>query len=375
MRVTMRLAQLFICVLTYILTISFVFVPAVVVQADDMPLHFAGFELEQYLCSKVLDKQKRSASSRKTRPLKKVLSDDFQLRGQSDSLPPLRLSSEPHCEPSFYEQSVAACPSQSWSGQAWTWQFLPDGFVYDSYLAGVNESRLAGVFNYDKDVHWIWDITLGGKLPFLRFGNKSSLFPEGFQIDIEGSSHLRLDFENEMDMDAADFRAGMPFTYGNQIWQVKTGYYHVSSHLGDERILRLQKEGVPHKRINYVREAWILGFSYYIRPTLRVYAEADYAFSRGECTRPWHFQFGAEYAAKYPTNGFWGKPFAAVNILLLQEHDYDGNITVQAGWQWRGKRNQVFRIGVQYFGGVSEQYEHIMAKREHKVGFGLWYDF
>lgn len=302
------------------------------------------------------------------------------VRGQTNDqtgngLPPLRLNSDQSWSSNSLGESSASCmPATPCTGQAWRWHLLPDGFIYDSYMAGVHESRMAAVFNNDKDVDWIWDITLGGKLALLRYGNNSALFPEGFQIDVEGSSHLRLDFENEMDMDAADFRAGLPFSYGNGIWQFKTGYYHVSSHLGDERILRLQNEGKPHYRINYVREAWIFGFSYNIRPTLRVYAEADFAFSTGECTKPWHFQFGAEYASKYPTNGFWGKPFAAINVRLLQEHDYDGNICIQAGWQWRGTRNQVFRVGLQYFGGVSEQYEHI-AHREHKIGFGLWYDF
>ncbi|MCL2743482.1 MAG: DUF1207 domain-containing protein [Planctomycetaceae bacterium] len=258
--------------------------------------------------------------------------------------------------------------------QPHAWRMFPDGFIYPNYLAGVNESRLASVFNNDRDIDNIWDITLGGRFGLLRYGNKNPFFPEGFQIDIEGSSHLRLDFENDRDVDAADFRAGMPLTFGNAIWQFKTGYYHVSSHLGDERILRLQAAGVPHNRINYVREAWLLGASYRFHPSFRLYAEADYAFCTGEQTRPWHFQFGMEYSPVYPANYGRGTPFAAVNVLLLQEHNYDGSICFQAGWQWKGHRNQILRLGFQYFGGVSEQYEHI-AKREHKVGFGIWYDF
>jgi hypothetical protein len=144
--------------------------------------------------------------------------------------------------------------------------------------------------------------------------------------------------------------------------------------MGDERILRLQNQGINPQRINYFREAILLGVSYRIRPSVKLYADADIAVERGERTKTWHFQFGAEWSSLYPTNEFWGKPFAAVNVLLLQERNYDGSITIQTGWQWRGQRNQVFRIGVQYFGGVSEQYEHL-AKREQKIGIGCWYDF
>ncbi|MDR2440935.1 MAG: DUF1207 domain-containing protein [Planctomycetaceae bacterium] len=297
------------------------------------------------------------------------------------TIPPFWFDS--HSELSTSELSASRVPSvpvsdtvtmQTWKNQAWTWQLFPSSLIYPSYLAGVNESRLGGVWNHDEDLRWMWDITLGGRVPAIRYGSRNILFPEGFQLDLEGSAHIRLDLENQMDMDAQDFRFGFPVSYGNKIWQVRTGYYHVSSHMGDERILRLQSQGIDPQRLNYVREAFILGFSYRLRPSIKLYIEADYAFWLGERTRPWHFQFGAEWSSSYPTNEFWGKPFAAVNIRLLQEQHYDGNITIQAGWQWRGAHNQLFRLGLQYFGGISEQYEHL-SKREHKIGIGLWYDF
>ncbi|MDR1964436.1 MAG: DUF1207 domain-containing protein [Planctomycetaceae bacterium] len=299
--------------------------------------------------------------------------NQIRFLGQTtETLPPLWLDAQP--ELPTRHSSVVAAPMQIRENQPWTWQLFPNSLIYPSYLAGVNESRLGGVWNYDEELGWMWDITLGGRAPVLRYGNRSTLFPEGVQLDLEGSVHLRLDLENRMDMDAQDFRFGLPISYGNKIWQVRTGYYHVSSHMGDERILRLQSLGIDPHRLNYFREAILFGFSYRLRPSLKLYADADVAVSRGEQTKAWHFQFGAEYSSLYPTNEFWGKPFAAVNILLLQERNYDGNITVQAGWQWRGSHNQVFRMGIQYFGGISEQYEHL-AKREHKIGIGLWYDF
>jgi hypothetical protein len=298
-----------------------------------------------------------------------------QFLGQTaETLPPLWFDSHTELQLPSHRALSERVTMQTWENHPWTWQLFPASLIYPSYLANVNESRLGGVWNHDEDLDWIWDITLGGRAPFLRYGNRSVLFPEGFQIDLEGSVHLRLDLENQVDMDAQDFRFGVPISYGNKIWQVRTGYYHVSSHMGDERVLRLQQQGIDPKRLNYFREALLLGFSYRLRPNIKLYAEADYAFLLGERTRPWHFLFGAEYSSLYPTNEFWGKPFAAVNIMLLQEHQYDGNITIQAGWQWRGAHNQLFRIGIQYFSGISEQYEHI-ANREHKIGIGLWYDF
>ena len=259
---------------------------------------------------------------------------------------------------------------------AWTWQLFPDGTMYPAYLASVNESRFASVWNKDDNLSWIWDITLGGQTPLLRYGTRNSGLPEGFQLDIEGSVHLRLDIERERDLDAADFRFGIPISYAVKNWQLKTGYYHLSSHLGDERILRLHDEmEFPYGRTNYVREAWILGVAYRPNRDIRLYAEADFAFWLGEGTKPWHFQFGAEYSPIAPAGGWVGRPFAAVHFRLLQERNYDGNFCLQCGWQWRGPRNQLLRIGLQYFTGISEQYEYLYVKRENKVGIGLWLDW
>ena len=307
----------------------------------------------------------------------------------ADDFPPIRLSPEQSgvCDPDMIR-------NVSVQTENWSWQLFPDGFMYPTYLAAV-QNRLGGVWNYDDDFGWMWDITLGGRAPILRYGNKSGLFPEGWQLDMEGSVHLRLHLDESMDMEANDFRFGLPISYGTKIWQFRTGYYHVSSHIGDERILRYHQQygnnggdpAIPNSgydlgtrqgsdyRINYYREALL--FSYAVRPTpnTRLYAEADYAVMLGERTKPWHFQFGAEYSPVYPARGGWGTPFAAVNTRLMQEHNFDGNVTVQMGWQWRGSHNQLFRIGVQYHGGVSDQYEFIVYRREHKVGLGIWYDF
>ena len=302
----------------------------------------------------------------------------------SSDLPPVRLSPESSsfvCEPSMIQ-------NVSIHTENWTCQMFPDGFIYPAYLAAV-QNRLGGVWNHDPDLNWIWDITLGGRAPLLRYGNNSALFPEGWQLDLEGSVQLRLGLNNGMDMEANDFRFGLPLSYGTKIWQARTGYYHVSTHVGDERMLRYyaateapynfpvtgQYSRDTGHRLNYYREAWL--FSYALRPTpnTRLYAEADYAFMQGNLTKPWHFQFGAEYSPGYPARRGWGTPFAAVNVRLMQEHDFDGNLTLQTGWQWRGSHNQLFRMGVQYFTGVSEQYSFLMHPREHKVGIGVWYDF
>jgi len=257
------------------------------------------------------------------------------------------------------------------SDRPWGWQLLPDGLIYHSYMAGVKEPRLGCAWNYEKHWGWMWDITLGGRVGILRYGtDDDGVRPQGFQLDLEGAAMPRLDLEHERDVISADFRAGVPLTFGIGAYQTKFGYYHLSSHLGDEFMLRFPSV----ERINYSRDVLIWGHSLYLCDDLRVYAEAGWAFYYDGGTKPWEFQFGIDYSPVAATGSFRGAPFAAINWQIQQELNYSGRLVTQAGWQWRSDSGQVLRTGVQYFTGNSEQFE-FYRDYEEKVGWGIWYDF
>ncbi len=254
--------------------------------------------------------------------------------------------------------------------RGWSFQLLPEGLIYHSYLAGVKESRLASAWNYEKDWGWMWDVTLGGRVGILRYGSEGGSRPEGWQLDIEGAAMPRLDLEHERDVIAADFRAGVPLTFGRGPYQTKFGYYHLSSHLGDEFMLRFPDV----ERINYSRDVLVWGHSLYWGDDLRFYAEAGWAFCSDGGSEPWEFQFGIDYSPVAATGCLRGAPFAAINWQIQQELDYSGRLVVQAGWQWRGATGRLFRIGAQYFNGKSEQFE-FYRDYEEKIGMAIWYDF
>lgn len=253
------------------------------------------------------------------------------------------------------------------------WEVLPDGLIYRSYQAGPRESRL-GLHTHNIESGGqsgiFWDATLGGRKGLLRYGNGDAVNPIGWQLDIEGSTVVRLNLDEARDVDASDFRFGVPLSYtaGDGV-SYKMGYYHVSSHLGDELIART---GV-NSRINYVRDALIAGVSYQLTPSLRVYGETAWAFFTAGGAEPWEFQFGAEWARPGPT-GFGGTPFVATNAHLRQETDFSGDWTLQTGWLWRGDTGSTLRLGLHYMNGKSTQYQ-FFARNEEQTGFGIWYDF
>ena len=255
------------------------------------------------------------------------------------------------------------------SEQGFGWQLMPQGLIYRQYLAGVKESRFRGVWSSGKGEGNLLDASLGGQVGLLRYGSFGNGKPVGWQLGIEGAGQIRLDVDQDADVDAADFRIGVPLTWGDEITQVKFAYYHLSSHVGDEYLLK--HPGFP--RLNYSRNVLVLGYSIYPSELWRVYAEIGYAVS-SDVSQQWETQFGIDYAPNGAT-GFRGAPFAAVNSHLRQEVDYGGNFVFQAGWAWRrSPASGMFRVGVEYYNGKSDQYSFYNIS-EQKVGFGIWYDY
>jgi hypothetical protein len=263
-----------------------------------------------------------------------------------------------------------AWPASPYDGpQPRRWQLLPDGLLYPSYLAGVQEPRLGSTIFHEDDLGTLWDAAVGGRVGIARFGTPGPR-GEGFQLDAEGAAFPRLDLDHEQDLMSVDFRGGMPLTWREGPFETKLAYYHTSSHLGDEFIVS-HPEAV---RINYVRDAIVLGSALRPTPDWRLYAEAGYAFHTSGGAEPWEFQFGAEYSPLW-ADGCGGSPFLAANALLREEVDFSGHFVLQTGWQWRSPRSgSLLRLGFHYLNGKSSQ-QQFFNTHEQQIGGGLWFDY
>jgi hypothetical protein len=248
-------------------------------------------------------------------------------------------------------------------------QVLPVGLLYTSYLASVREPRIACQWMGDRTQGAIWDVALGGRVAIMRWGTSNPRNLQGTEIQLEGAGLPQLSAAEEMDLMACDYRFGIPVAFAHGRHHYKVGYYHISSHLGDEWMIRYPSL----VRINYARDAMVVGYSFYPVPAWRFYVEGAYAFGAGECTEPWEFQFGIDYSPAEPT-GIRPVPFMAINAHLREENDFGGNVNFQVGWQWRGVTGNLLRMGMQCYVGQAQQYE-FWDQYESKLGFGIWYDF
>jgi hypothetical protein len=289
----------------------------------------------------------------------------------SEPTEPLQFTVVPQPPPQGAMTYGVALPDQF--GQPWSWQLLPEGLIYRSYLAGAREPRLSAVYFYEFDRDgWLLDSAIGTRVGLLRLGTETDIRPEGFQVDLEAAAFPRLDPEADMDLVASDFRVGVPFTWGRGPYQMKLAYYHLSSHVADE--LLIKNPAFP--RLNFSRDAIVLGGAYHLTTDLRAYAETGWAFYSDGGSDLWEFQFGLDYSPLLPVAASTrGSPFFALNGHLREEVSFGGNLVAQLGWQWRGKYTErVLRVGLHYLTGPSPQFQ-FFRDSEEQLGAGIWYDF
>jgi hypothetical protein len=254
--------------------------------------------------------------------------------------------------------------------QDWDLEVLPEGLLYKSYIAGPKEPRIGSAWLVEQDRGLIWEAVLGGREGIWRWGDAGSPYPVAAQLDVEGAALVRLDPEANTDVEAVDFRFGVLMTWRAGRWASKAGYSHVSSHLGDEFMIR--NPAVP--RYNYVRDSVITGVSFDASPDVRLYGEVAYAIGHQGGALPLELQFGAEYAPAKPSE-IWGAPFAAVNSHAREDHGWINGVNVMAGWLWRGTASDhTMRVGMQYYSGPALQWSFV-GKDERLIGGGLWLDY
>jgi hypothetical protein len=244
-------------------------------------------------------------------------------------------------------------------------ELLPLDDVHPPYLAAPKEPRISEIALWEPDQGWLWDITLGGRVGFLRV-----TLPEmTFQIDLEGAAFVRLDLEENRNLLSSEFKYGTHFFFALPEIVFRFGYYHLSAHLGDEAY-----HAYPGRRPNgYSRDTFVAGVSFDPGSGFRIYAQLGFApVVEGPAGR-WEIELGAEWAmaAMDPI----GRPFVAVHSHLREENDFTGNFAAQLGWHWRTRATgSTFRVGLHYYRGPSPQYQFYEI-REQQIGFGSWVDF
>lgn len=250
------------------------------------------------------------------------------------------------------------------------YEILPAGLMYRSYLAGEKEPRFQSMWLNETGRGLVWETQLGGRVGLLRYGTPDAVNPQGWQLDMEGGAQARVDPQQESDLEAVDFRFGLLSTWRFSRHSFKAGYYHLSSHIGDEYLIR----NPTFNRTNYVRDSAVVGYTFDMIEDMSVYGEVGYAAGAEGGAKPLEFQYGYQYTP-LRAYGFRGAPFFGINGHTREDFNWITSVNTVAGWQWRGEQtNHLFRLGLQYYTGPAIQWEFV-GRNETLCGAGLWFDY
>lgn len=270
--------------------------------------------------------------------------------------------------------SVELCSITDESGK--TFFLFPPSDLYPYYLADPYQVGFAvKVQNFTTS-----GIPHAGDSRFyLRAGGNIGVFryqPAG-ETDRGWQLSIRAGIDGQFDNSNSQDNIGWNGNYGLVVsmkpssdWAFRLGLLHVSSHIGDEYILR--NPGTT--RINYTREEFAASASWSINELWRLYAEGGWAHSMGNETimEPLRFQAGIEFEHN---KSLWKDIlgwYAAVDTQTWEERDWNVDITAQAGLVLHSAGRKV-RLGVEYYDGRSTLGEFFQYDERH-VSIGLWMD-
>ncbi|MGV2333507.1 MAG UNVERIFIED_CONTAM: DUF1207 domain-containing protein [Planctomycetaceae bacterium] len=173
------------------------------------------------------------------------------------------------------------------------WQLLPEGLLYRTWIAGDKESRMQLLTLHDSvSNRQLMDAVLGGRVGIIRNGTVGGEDPQGFQLDLDGAVFARvLPDEPSTMLEGSDYRVGLTGTWREDATSWRTGYSHISSHIGDEFLLAFPMT----QRLNYVRDSLLIGVSQDLTQDLRIYGEAAWAAGVSGGAEPLELQAGTEW--------------------------------------------------------------------------------
>jgi len=207
---------------------------------------------------------------------------------------------------------------------------LPAGELFQPLLADPKEPHFFLSYRYyDTQIDKVNVIAVGfgENFGFYRLvGNQSG---DGLQVGLSGGifSQFNLDAPS-FDLINTDYIIGIPVTYRRGPFSTRLRFYHQSSHLGDEFLLRAQPERVE---VSYEVIELMLSYDW---SRWRGYAGSEYIFRHSpENLKAGLLHGGIEYRGS--TKFFdVGRLVGGLDLKSYQEHNWSVDVSLKAGFEF-----------------------------------------
>ena len=253
---------------------------------------------------------------------------------------------------------------------------LPEKDLFRPLLADPKEPR------FQASIQWLASDLYDTRVGAVGFGENFGIArwqgrdaKEAWQLNLSAAVFAQFDLDAPSDdLVNADYIVGFPVSYRNDHWSVRLRYYHQSSHLGDEYLLRTHPD-----RVNLSFESLEMLVSYEWQ-RWRAYGGGEYLVSREpQELEPAILHAGIEYRADEATWNI-GRLGAArlvggLDAKAWQQHDYEVAWSLKTGLEFRPlhdieQRGRYWQLLLEFYDGPS-QYGQFYTYEVRYWGLGL----
>ena len=230
-------------------------------------------------------------------------------------------------------------------------RLFPDRALLPALFAGARDPMVKGEFVFVTDNANAFgngvesEVSLGNALPIWRLGGHST--SDAVVLGVEAAVFARFGLQVlQRELIATDWVLAVPLVWHRGSHWVRLGYYHTSSHLGDEYARRFDVEGV-----NFARDAAdALGLVQLI-PIAGVYAGVRWAYNvHPEDSGRWTLRAGMQLGRTEGARALL--PYGTVDVEVEDDTDWSPRAHVQAGvWLPEVGGRRMLRLGVGFMTG------------------------
>ncbi len=204
---------------------------------------------------------------------------------------------------------------------------------------------------------------------------------DGWQVGLLTGifSQFNLDQKNA-ELINTDFNVGLPFSWRSGNWSARLRYYHQSSHLGDEFLVR--NVGFQRFTVSFEEVDAILSYDY---RWLRLYGGGAYLVHREPATidrtrLQWGFEMRAPAMRASVLVPFLDRliitPVLSTDFKSAEEHSWIIDTNVLGGFEWsRAGSHRRFRIMATYFHGYNPYGQFFINQKIESIGLGAYFTF
>jgi hypothetical protein len=251
--------------------------------------------------------------------------------------------------------------------------FMPRGELFTALIADPRWPHFSAAYQYyldDPDFRNIAAVSFGETFAIYR----GQAGPGWWELGLQAGVFAVFDLDaSSFDLINSDYFVAAALAYRYRDFSLLGRFFHQSSHLGDEFLLRQTRP----ERVNVSYEGVDAKFSYeFWNEALRLYAGAGYLFNRTpEDLDPWSTQAGVEVRSPWPGPQAGWRPIGAVDVQNREENGWATDVSIRAGVEFSGvlaPRN--LQVLLEYFSGHSPNGQFYRNTVDY-LGLGLHVHF